>query len=541
MKRRDLLTWLAAPAVLAACGKPDAPAASAVADATTPKAGGELVFAFDGAAVSQFVLDPHASAFAPHNRVMRSIYDSLVVALPDHQFGPWLAKAWEVSPDGLTYTFKLRDDVRFHDGTRFDAAAVKANLDRIKDPKNALFTATDLGSHQATNVVDDFTVQVVFATPFPAFIASLSKTNFGIVSPAAIAKFGPLVNANPVGTGPFRYLSQQAGTEIVLERNPDHQWSPAGARHTGPAYLDRLVFKNVPEEATRVAVLQSGQAGAADLIPPQNLVGIRQSTEFRLSEGELLNHNYSLYLNVRRDPWSDPRVREAFKLSLDLDTAVKTIYLGTAQRAWSPLSPSLLGYDPALENTWRVDRARAAALLDDAGWTVGEDGVRAKGGKRLTVVFLETQGNREKRLDLITMLRRQLRDTGFELRIESQPGGSYLQKSTAGDFDLLAGSQFAPDPDVLRRIHAPGLRARSSVSKVDDPELSTVLESASRELDPVRRVDAYKRAQRLIVDRVYAIPVYVLVYTVAAARKVHGIAVDVHGFPVLYDTFISEA
>lgn len=540
MNRRDLLTLLAAPTLLTACGKNDPRSTGAVASGP-PVRGGELVFAFDGAAVSQFRLDPHASAFAPHNRVMRSIYDSLLVALPGHTFGPWLAKSWEVSPDGLVYTFQLRDDVRFHDGSRFDAAAVKVNLDRIKDPKNAFYTATDLGSHQATTVVDDFTVRVAFATPFPPFIASLSKTNFGIVSPAALDKHGERINENPVGTGPFRYVSQQAGTEIVLERNDQYRWAPAGARHAGPAHLDRVVFKNVPEEATRVAVLQSGQAGAADLIPPQNLIGLRQSSDFRLSEGELLNHNYSLYLNVLRAPWNDSRVREAFKLSLDIDAVVKTIYLGTAQRAWSPLSPSLLGYDATLENSWKVDRARAAALLDDAGWVKGEDGVRAKDGKRLTVVFLETQGNREKRLDVITMLRRQLRDTGFELRIEGQPGGSYLQKAIAGDFDLLAGSQFAPDPDVLRRIHSPGLRARSGVSKVNDTELSALLDAASRETDPAKRVAQYREAQRLIVDRVYAIPIYVLIYTVAAARKVHGISVDVHGFPVLYDTYIEAA
>src|SRR5882724_911543 len=124
--------------VLSACGKHSGEAAAAPGTAVAkgqPRAGGELVFAFDGAAITQFDLDPHHSTFAPHNRVLRSFFDSLVVLQPGQQFGPWLAKSWEISGDGLSYTFHLRDDVKFHDGTRFDAAAVKFNLDRIKEPK----------------------------------------------------------------------------------------------------------------------------------------------------------------------------------------------------------------------------------------------------------------------------------------------------------------------------------------------------------------------------------------------------------------------
>jgi peptide/nickel transport system substrate-binding protein len=506
--------------------------------AASPRPGGELVFAFDGAAITQFVLDPHKQAFAPHHRVMRSLVDSLVVALPGHRYGPWLARSWEAAPDGLSYTFKLRDDVRFHDGTRFDGRAVAFNLDRIKDPKNALAAFSDIGTYARTVVVDDFTVRVELTRPYAPLLANLSKTSLGMVSPAAVAKYGDEFSTHPVGTGPFVFESLKPATEIVLARNPDYRWPPEGAGHAGAAWLDRLVFKNVPEEATRVAVLLNGQAGAADLIPPQNLVGMQRSPDFTIIAGELLNQNYSLYLNVQREPWTDPRVREAFKLSLDLDAAVKTVLLGTQTRAWSPLSPSLLGYDPTLENSWKPDRARAGHMLDELGWQPGPDGVRSKEGKRLGIVFLDTQGNREKRLDLLTVLRRQLKETGFDLRIDSQPSGAYLQKSAAGDFDLLGGSLFAPDPDVLRRIHSPEFRASTSVSKVDDPELNQLLERGYLTLDSAERVKIYGQAQRIILDRAYAIPVYVLTYRIVARNGVQGIVVDQHGFPVFFDAWV---
>jgi peptide/nickel transport system substrate-binding protein len=526
---------------LAACGKHSGEAnanQSAAPVVGKPHPGGELVFAFDGASITQFALDPHKSAFAPHARIIRSIFDSLVVLLPDHRVGPWLAKSWDISADGLSYTFHLRDDVKFHDGTRFDAAAVKFNFDRIKDPKNALYALSDIGDYESSQVVDDFTVRVLFAHPYAPLLANLSKSSLGIVSPAAVQKYGDQFPLHPVGTGPFRFTSMAPGTEIALERNPDYHWGPSGALHEGPAYLERLTFKNVPEEATRVAVLENGQAGAVDLIPPQNLVELRTSTKFHLVERELLNHNYSLYLNALREPWSDERVRRAFRLSLDVDAAVKTIYLGTAARAWSPLSPSILGYDASLEGGWKQDRAAATKALDELGWKPGPDGIRVKDGKRLTVSFLDTQGNREKRLDLITIFRRQLHDSGFDLKIDTESVGAWTEKSKSGDFDLLAGSLFAPDPDVMRRIYGSDKRSLLSVFKGVDPELNQLLEAGSEALKDDERVHLYQQAQRLIVDKTYSIPTYVLIYSVAAANRVQGITVDVHGFPVFSDAWL---
>lgn len=506
---------------------------------TKPHAGGELVFGFDGTSLTQFTLDPHKSAFAPHARIIRSIFDSLVVLQAGHKIGPWLAKSWEISGDGLSYTFHLRDDVKFHDGTRFDAAAVKFNLDRIKNPKNALYALADIGSYESSKVIDDFTVQVQFSRPYAAFLANLSKSSLGIVSPAAVEKFGDQFLIHPVGTGPFKFKSLTPGTEVALERNPDYQWPPAGAAHQGPAWLERLTFKNVPEEATRVAVLENGQAGAVDLIPPQNLVEFRSSPQFHVIERELLNHNYSLYLNSEREPWKDARVRQAFKLSLDIDAAVKTIYLGTAARAWSPLSPSILGYDKLLEGSWKPDHAAASRILDDLGWKPGPDGIRVKEGKRLTISFLDTQGNREKRLDLLTIFRRQIHDTGFELKVDTVPSGSYLQKATAGDFDLLGGSLFAPDPDVLRRIYSTSAHSALSVFKGADPELNQLLDAGSQALTDEERVKIYAQVQRLIIDRAYSIPTYILTYSVAADNKVQGIEIDAHGFPVLSDAWLN--
>ncbi len=517
-------------ALLAAAGA-SLLARGAQAQTPTSSGGGELVFAFDGAAVVTFIFDPHNSSFAPHNRVFRSIFDNLVVLLPDQSVGPWLAQSWEVAPDQTAYTFKLRRGVTFHDGTKFDAAAVKANLDRVADPKNALNSRPYLGPYAGSDILAEDSIRVRLSEPFTPLLRNLSMTTLAMVSPAAVAKYGATVAQNPVGTGPFRLISLVQGSEVRLARNPDYQWAPPTAAHAGPAYLDLLTFRNVPEEATRVAALQSRQVHAVDAIPPQNIAAIKADPAYRLLEQEFLNNNYSLYLNVARAPWDDPDIRKAVQLSLDIGTIVRVIYLGTEPRAWSLLSPSFFGsHDKDLANSWKYDPKHAAQILDAKGWKTGSDGIRAKDGKRLVISFIDTQGNREKRLDALQLARRQLARNGIGLTIEELPAGTYTQKLIANEYDLAASSLFAGDPDVLRRQFVKAARPISSGIRVDDPEITQWLNDAARQDDAVRS-QTYLTAQRKLILQAYAIPIYVLIYNIATQSNVNGIAIDAHGYP----------
>jgi peptide/nickel transport system substrate-binding protein len=510
------------------------PAQGATVSAGPPKKGGELRVAFDGAAIITFVLDPHHSLFAPHCRILRSIFDNLTELLPDGSVAPWLAESWELSPDRRTYTFALRRGVTFHDGTPFDGAAVKANFDRIADPTHALYAKSSLGPYVGTEVLAADRVRVTFREPYTPFLRHLSMTKLAIVSPAAVAKFGAVFGQNPVGTGPFRFAGLVQGTEIQLERNPDYRWGPRAAPHQGPPYLEKLTFRNVPDEATRVSVLQSGEALAADLIPPQHLPGFRADPRFVIHEQELLNTNYSLALNTTREPWNDDEVRRAVRLSLDIDAIVRSIYLGAFPRAWSPLSPSIFASaEHDLAGSWRPDPARAAEILDRKGWARGPDGTRQKNGQPLRIRFIDTQGNREKRLDVIQVVRHQLASNGVGLVVDSEPSGAYAAKVGQGDYDLTAGAQFHSDPEVLRLAYSPELRSPLAGNKVVDPELVEWLDQGSREVDGPARAEWYRRAQGKIVDKDYGIPIYVLIYNVVTDTRVRGVALDAHGFPDL--------
>jgi len=531
--RRQFNTLLAGASMAAAAGS---------RAAATPKPGGDLAIAYDGAAITFFLLDAHNCRIAPQARILRSIYDNLVVLRDDQTLAPWLATSWEISSDRRQYTFTLRQGVVFHDGTTFDAAAVKANFDRILDPANALASLPEIGPFSGATVLSPTQVRLEFSAPFEPFLYNLSSTNLAMVSPAAVAKYGKSFSQNPVGTGPFKFVSLVPGHEIRLAKNPDYQWAPANAAHSGPAYLDTLTFTNVPEQLTRVAALQSGQVQGADLIPSQNIAQFKTDPDFQFLQKNLPGTNFAMALNVDKAPWNDFDVRNAVRLSLNIDEIVRVIYLGTIERAWSPLSPNLFGSaEPDLRGSWKPDPAQARAILDSKGWVPGGDGIRVKNGQRLAISFIDANGNREQRLDVIHLVRRQLNETGIDLAVDSEAFGTFFTKIAHDEFDAVGVSQYAPDPDVLRYSFVPQFRAPYDGTRANDPLLNQWLIAAAAEGDPVQRAKLYAQAQTRIVNQVYAIPIYIERYNLALATSTRGVALDAHGFPVYHAAAIGSA
>jgi len=517
-------------------------AASGLCAAAAPKPGGTLTIAFDGAAVASFVLDAHNCRYAPQARILRSVYDNLVVLQEDHTVAPWLATGWEISPDRRQYTFTLRQDVVFHDGTKFDAAAVKANFDRIRNPANALQSQPEIGPYTGATVLSPYQVRLEFSSPFEAFLRNLSAVGLAIVSPSAATKYGKVFGQNPVGTGPFKFVSLTPGEEIRLTKNPDYNWAPANAAHSGPAYVDTLVFINVPEQLTRVAALQSGQVQGADLIPSQNISQFKADPDYQFLQKEMLDTTYALALNASKAPWDDRDIRNAIRLSLNIDAIVRIIYLGTIERAWSPLSPNMFGSaEQELRGGWNPDPAQARAILDAKGWVPGSDGIRVKNGQRLNISFLDAQGNREQRLDIMQLVRRQLLASGVELTLDEETAGTYLVKVEDDEYGAIAGAQYAADPDVLRYSYVPQFRPKFEGTKTNDPQLNQWLIAAAAEPDPARRASLYVKAQQRIVDQVYAIPIYILRYNVAVASSAQGVALDAHGFPIYHGAAVANA
>jgi len=529
--------------LLSACGGQQASSGSTTAAGTlaaqgVTAQGGELSFAL---ATSPDTLDPHRSGLAVSVRVIRTIHDSLVVQLPDHTIKPWLATEWEISEDGLSYTFKLREDVKFHDGTPFNAEAVKYNFDRILDPATkASNAAALLQPYRSSEVLDEYTVKLNLATPSRAFLGNLSQALLGIVSPAAAQKYGDQLGQHPVGTGPFKFVKWEENAGIQVERNPGYKWAPELVTNQGAPYLDGIDFRIVPEEATRIGSVQSKQVLAAETVPPQHILTLEKDPNFQLLQTNTVGLPYTLFFNKDREPWNELKARQAVQLAVDVDTIVKTLYLGTYERAWSPLTPGTFGYDASLEQSIKPDIPKANQLLDELGWVRGEDGIRTKDGKKLTLRYVDGTPNREKRNDIAVMIQQQLKQIGIAVEVEITKDIRTVVY-TNGDYDLYGNSQVNSDPNALYSFyHSYDPKGQASLSRLNDPDVDQWLEQGRVEKDDSKRAELYKQVQHYIIDHAIILPIYVFPYTVAASNSVQGVLFDSLGYPLFNDVSLQK-
>lgn len=498
--------------------------------------GGNLTYAL---ATSPDTLDPHRSGLAVTVRAIRTIYDNLVVQLSDGSIKPWLAKEWSVSEDGKSYTFKLREDVKFHDGTPFNAEAVKFNLDRVIDPATKAANSLALiRPYSSSEVIDEYTIKVNLEQPSQAFLGNLSQALLGIVSPTAAKKYGDQLGKNPVGTGPYTFVKWDENADIVVAKNKDYNWAPETVENEGAPHLDTITFKIVPEEATRIGSVQSKQVLAAETVPPQNIAALKNDPNQQLLQANTVGLPYTLFFNLRKAPWDDVKVRQAVQSAVDVESIVKTLYLGNYERAWSALSPGILGYDASLEGSINPDINKANQLLDEQGWVKGADGIREKDGKKLTLHYVDGSPNREKRNDIAAIIQQQLKQVGIAVEVEITKDIATVVYQN-WDYDLYGNSQVNSDPNALYAFyHTSAEGERPTLSGLSDPKIDKLLEQGAVETDPDKRVDIYNQIQQYLIDQAVILPIYVFPYTVAASKSVQGIKFDSLGYPLFNDVRI---
>jgi peptide/nickel transport system substrate-binding protein len=421
-----LLTILALAVSVSGCGgtvatpTPVAPKVVEPTRAPTPPAQAAKKELFYGLTLSIAGLDPHIHTSSELGIPLTSVYDTLVYMTTDNRFVPGLAESWTVSPDGLSYAFKLRKDVRFHDGTPFNAQAVKDNLDRVVDPATKSGKAAALlGPYKGTEVVDEFTAKVTLSKPYMPLLDSLAQVYLGMASPTAFKKWGPSdYQLHQAGTGPFKFNESQYVPKdtIVLDRNPDYNWAPSVYKHNGPAYLDRIVFKFFPDPPTRSPALETNAVQIMGELPPQDAVRLQQDARYQVVVADAPGMPLLFFLNAANPPTDDLKVRQALLYGTDRAAIVKTIFQGLSPVAYGPWSHSALGYDKSVEPMYPYDAGKARALLDEAGWKAGADGIRLKDGRRLTLeTYLQTWGYLS---ETGQMLQAQFKQIGVELKTQ---------------------------------------------------------------------------------------------------------------------------
>jgi peptide/nickel transport system substrate-binding protein len=544
MTHRRLTAGITAAALtLSACGNgTDADTGSG---SNTPVQGGTLVYAVNTEPTN---LDPHASPQDITGLYARPVLDSLVSLDAKGGIHPWLATSWQISTDQKSYTFKLRQGVKFSDGTVFDAAAVKANLDHIVDPKTkSQLAASFIAPYTGSEVVNPQTVKVNFSRPYSPFLAALATAYFGIESPASLKQGPDALAKKIVGSGPFIIDQFTPHQGITYHRNPDYDWGPEGASHKGPALLQKLEIKVLSEDSVRLGALTSGQVNGIASVPPVNVKQIKADSRFTVITRQAPGGNYNYYPNTTGGPFADVRVRQAFRDGIDFKTIIDKLYFGVFQPAFSAVSPSTPGYDKATETQWKYDPAESARLLDAAGWaTKDSQGYRTKGGRRLTIrwPFLKSF-SREQRDVLAQQVQAEAKKAGFDVVFTDITANNYVAKFAAGDYDLADFSWQRADGDALRNLFSSASlitpqRFGQNIARYSDKQVDGWLDQALSTTDLTKRADLYAKTQQKTNAEAVVFPVYVFNYVLGASKKTHGIQWEPQAYPTFYDAWVSK-
>jgi peptide/nickel transport system substrate-binding protein len=507
--------------------------AGLAADDAMSHAGRTLNF---GLSTDTSIIDPSITGSSITALIDRNIVDSLVGQAEDNRFTPWLAESWEINGDNTRYIFHLRQGVTFSDRTPLDAEAVKYNLDRILDPKTtSSYARSLLGPIDSVTAPDERTVVITYHQPFAPLLQGLSLPFLGIQSPAYLRKAESTTNS-VVGSGPFVLDAFTRGSGSRLSKRADYDWGPGYAAHTGPSYLDAIVFKYLPEASVRLGALTSGQLQAIDDVPPANARSLQADEKLQVLTRENPGINRSLFLNTSRGPFADVKVRQAFQGAVDVASAVKAAYFGSLRPADNILAPSTLYYDPKVASEWGLDLGKANRLLDDAGWSARDAaGFRTKDGQRLSVhLVYDSATVSASDVTLAEAVQFSVKKAGFDLQLDPVDAGGYVARSRANDYDLAAFYYVRAEPDILRTVfHSAYIPPNgANVARVSslDAKLNEAIGASAEE-----RKRLYGEIQREIITEAYVVPLYVASYRLAAAKTLHGITWATNAKPNFYD------
>lgn len=441
------------------------------------KEGGELVIAVLSDATQ---LDPHKGTDIPSANVYGKIFDNLVIQDENMDIQPGLATEWK-QLDELTWEFKLREGVKFHDGEPFNAEAVKKTIERILDPEVASPRAKLFEMIKEIKVVDDFTIQFKTEYPFAPLLANFAHYSGGIISPKAIAENGDDLNQNPAGTGPFKFDSWTPGAEIRLVKNDDY-WGEK-------AKVDSVVFKVVPEDATRIAMVETGEAHIAEPVPVTEVERIESSSSMKLNRSPGLGIDY-IGFNMKKKPFDDVRVRQAINLAIDTDLILEGVYNNVGTKATAPMGPGVWGHNPDLEG-WGYDVEKAKKLLKEAGF---ENGFK-------TTIW--TNDNKA-RMDVAEVVQSQLKGIGIEAEIKVVEWGAYLEATAKGEHDMfvLGWSNMTGDADYNQYFlfHTDAHGEVGNRSFYSNPRVDELIDLGRQESDPEKRHEYYNEAQKIEME-----------------------------------------
>ncbi|WP_232819303.1 ABC transporter substrate-binding protein [Saccharospirillum mangrovi] len=440
-------------------------------------------------------LDPHTVTAVNDFRILVNLYDGLV-RYSDGTLNvePALATDWTISDDGLEYTFELRDDVTFHDGTPFNADAVVFNFERMLDENHPYHDtgpfplSFNFGQVASVEALSDTEVKFTLSEPFAPFLSNLAYPTGLIISPTAVREYGKDVGRHPSGTGAFKFEEWQANQRVVVSRNADY-WD-------GAPELEAVVFRPITDANTRVAEMLSGGIDLMVEVPPDNVATFAADDDFEVYE-QAGPHLWFLILNLKEEPFSDKRVRQAVNYAIDKESLVENVLQGTATVATGPTPPAFgWAYNEDLD-PYPYDPDKARELLAEAG---------AEGAD---ITFYVTEGG-SGMLDPISMgtaIQADLAAVGLDVSIETYEWNTFLGRvnpGLEGKADMAEMAWMTNDPDTLPflalRTEAWPENGGFNSGYYSNPEVDALLNEARTATDQDERAALYKEMQEIVYD-----------------------------------------
>lgn len=474
--------------VIAGCApQPAAPAAPPVADAqpSAPKAGGILYIGQDFGPQS---LDPHKNIAWASINIYESIYNGLLKwNNGETELIPDLATSWEISEDGLVYTFKIRQGVKFHNGREMTVEDVKFSLDRLRDPAVSVYAA-NYNAVESVDIVDDETIRITLSRPFGTLLLFLTD-RYAIVPQEAVDS----LETNPVGTGPFKFDEYVLDQYVRLVKNPDYY-------EEGYPLLDGVEFKILGDEASKESAIRARSVDMTWFRDPRQAEAISRDLPNLVSAQGISSRYIYIRLNMCEEPFNDVNVRRAFSAAMDRQALVNTVipprYGGAVSHLIEPSSPFAI--DATTLPYYTHDIEQAKALLAEAGYP---DGITIDAYKVVAANQLD--------VDAAQVLQQQWAAAGINVTIQPMEVGQILADWNSGNGKMIqVGIVWEPDPDVrlYNVFHSSSATAKAYC--LNDPELDALLEQGRASSDRAERMEIYRRVQEHMADQAYVLVLY---------------------------------
>ena len=516
--------------------------------AQTPVIGGTLVYLEQQAHTNLY---PPAGGFYPNGGVLNQITDKLTYQDPKTlEIQPWLAESWAVNATDTEYTFKLRDGVTFSDGSKLDAAVVAKNYDiyGLGDKDLKLPVSEVINNYDHSEVIDPLTVKFYFKKPSPGFLQGTSVIGSGIVSLGTLAhKFEELGSARAIiGSGPFVVTREVLGKEIDFAVRKDYAWGPKRLAQQGRAPLDGIKLIVTGEDSVRIGSLLAGQADYIRQIQAYDEKQV-EAQHYLIYASPTRGVNDSIAFRPDNPLVADLKVRQALLHGVNAKEIVETLFSANYPQARSVLSSAAAGFiDLSAKLTY--DPELSKKLLDEAGWTLGADGIRAKGGQQLILAAHESPPQPQNKA-VLQLISQQWGKLGVKFNVLAGTGGSVvLDNLDPAKTPVVVAEVGRADPDVIKSQFYPLNRdallqkggLSSKVNSFVDPDLNALLEGVAAETDPAKRLAISGQIQTYLLDHAYDVPVFEEPQVFAGAPYVKGVAFEAVGRPSFYTTWLEK-